>query len=179
MRTLQHASKTFADDLAAFCRSAAVPKEISDSVAAILADVRTRGDEAVAYYAAKFDGAKLRARDFRVPVADIAAAARRLPAAEARALAAARDNIVDFNQRKINSGNAPGHREPRSTDAGAEIDDALAWPRRGRRREQHGIVADTMARLRLAQAQLSSEKCVLGEIGARFSHGPFSSARNS
>lgn len=101
MRTLQHASKTFANDLAAFCRGAAVPKEISDSVAAILADVRTRGDEAVAYYAAKFDGAKLRARDFRVPAADIAAAAKRLPAAEAKALAAARDNIVDFNKRGL------------------------------------------------------------------------------
>ena len=62
MRTLHHASKTFADDLAAFCRGAVVPKEIADTVVAILADVRGRGDEAVAYYAAKFDGAKLRAR---------------------------------------------------------------------------------------------------------------------
>ena len=54
----------------------------SDAVAAILADVRNRGDEAVAYYAAKFDGAKLRARDFRVSANDLAAAAKRLPAAE-------------------------------------------------------------------------------------------------
>jgi hypothetical protein len=36
-----------------------------------------------------------------------------------------------------------------------------------------------MTRLRLAQVQLSSEERVLGEIGARFGHGPFSSARNS
>ena len=83
MRTLHHASKTFADELAAFCRGAVVPKEISDSVAAILADVRARGDEAIAYYAAKFDGAKLRARDFRVPVTDLAAAAKRLATAVA------------------------------------------------------------------------------------------------
>ena len=98
MRTLHHASKTFADELAAFCRGAIVPKEIVDSVAAILADVRTRGDEAVAYYAAKFDGAKLRARDFRVPAADLAGAAKRLPAAELKALQAARDNIVAYNK---------------------------------------------------------------------------------
>ena len=98
MRTLHHASKTFTDDLAAFCRGAIVPKEIVDSVAAILADVRVRGDEAVAYYAAKFDGAKLRARDFRVPAADLAAAAKRLPAADLRALAAARENIVAYNK---------------------------------------------------------------------------------
>jgi histidinol dehydrogenase len=101
MRTLHHASKSFADELAAFCRGALVPKEISDSVAAILADVRSRGDEAISYYAAKFDGAKLRARDFPVPAADLAAAAKRLPAAEMKALVAARDNIVAFNERGL------------------------------------------------------------------------------
>src|SRR3954470_126815 len=101
MRTLHHAAKTFHDDLAAFCRGADVPREISDSVAAILADVRVRGDEAVSYYAAKFDGAKLRGRDFRVPVADIAAAGKKLPAAELKALTAAHENIVDFNQRNL------------------------------------------------------------------------------
>jgi histidinol dehydrogenase len=85
MLTLHHASKTFRDDLAAFCRSATVPREISDAVAAILADVRARGDEAVSYYAAKFDGAKLRARDFRVPAADLAGAAKKITPAELRA----------------------------------------------------------------------------------------------
>jgi histidinol dehydrogenase len=84
MRTLHHASKTFADELAAFCRTATVSRETTDAVAAILADVRGRGDEAVAYYAAKFDGAKLRARDFRVPPTDLAAAAKRLTPAETR-----------------------------------------------------------------------------------------------
>ena len=66
MRTLHHASKTFSADLAAFCRGAVVPREIADSVAAILADVRARGDEALSYYAAKFDGAKLRGRGVHV-----------------------------------------------------------------------------------------------------------------
>ncbi|MES2693388.1 MAG: histidinol dehydrogenase, partial [Verrucomicrobiota bacterium] len=101
MRTLHHASKTFAEELAAFCRGAIVPKEISDSVAAILADVRGRGDEAVAYYAAKFDGAKLRARDFRVPVADIQAAVKKLPPAQMKALMAARENIVAYNKQGL------------------------------------------------------------------------------
>lgn len=101
MRTLTYASKTFADDLAAFCRGTVVPKEIADSVAAILADVRVRGDEAVAYYAAKFDGAKLRARDFRVQAGDLAAAAKRLPAAEMRALGAAHESIVAYNKRGL------------------------------------------------------------------------------
>ncbi len=101
MRTLHHASKTFQADLAAFCRGADVPPEITASVAAILADVRVRGDEAISYYAAKFDGAKLRGRDFRIPLAEIKAAAKRLPAAEAKALAAARDSIVAFNERGL------------------------------------------------------------------------------
>ena len=99
MRTINFSSKTFAEELGAFCRGAVVPKELTDTVTAILADVRQRGDEAVAYYAAKFDGAKLRARDFRVSAADMAAAAKRLPAAELKAIQAARDSIVAFNER--------------------------------------------------------------------------------
>lgn len=101
MRTLHHSSKTFSADLAAFCRSALVPREISDSVAAILADVRERADEAVVYYAAKFDGAKLRARDLRLKPTELEAAAKRLPAAEHRALVAARDSIMAYNRRGL------------------------------------------------------------------------------
>jgi histidinol dehydrogenase len=101
MRSLHHASKTFADELAAFCRGSVVPKEITDAVTGILADVRIRGDEAVAYYAAKFDGAKLRARDFRVSANDLAAGAKRLPAAETRALHAAHENIVAYHKHGI------------------------------------------------------------------------------
>ena len=101
MRTLHHSSKTFAEELAVFCRSAVVSKEIGDSVATILADVRQRGDEAVSYYAAKFDGAKLRAREFRVSPEAITNAVKKQPAAEAKALQAARENIVAFNKRGL------------------------------------------------------------------------------
>ena len=101
MRSLRFTDKNFAADLAAFCRGAAVPPEITASVAAILADVRARGDEAVAHYAAKFDGAKLRAGEFRVKPAEFAAATKRLPAAERRALVAARDSIIAFNRRNL------------------------------------------------------------------------------
>jgi histidinol dehydrogenase len=101
VRVIQFASKTFDSELADFCRGATVPKEIHDAVVSILADVRQRGDEAVSYYAAKFDGAKLRARDFRVKPAEIAAAAQRLPAAERKALVAAHENIVAFNKQSL------------------------------------------------------------------------------
>jgi histidinol dehydrogenase len=101
VRSLNFTDKTFAADLAAFCQGAVVAREISDSVAAILADVRARGDEALAYYAAKFDGAKLRARDFPLRPTDLAAAASRLPPADRRALIAARDSIEAFNRRGL------------------------------------------------------------------------------
>jgi histidinol dehydrogenase len=101
VRHLSIASKTFEAELNEFCQGAVVPREIADSVASILADVRQRGDEAVAYYAAKFDGAKLRARDFRVKPAELAATAKRLDAAEMKAMRAAHENIVAFNQRGL------------------------------------------------------------------------------
>jgi len=104
VRTLSFASKTFAADLAAFCQAANVPAEITQAVAAILADVRARGDLAVANYAAKFDGAKLRSREFRVTEAEIAAAARRLPRAEMRALREAHANVLAYNRRCLPSG---------------------------------------------------------------------------
>lgn len=101
MRLLAFSSKTFDSQLAAFCRESAVPREITESVAAILADVRARGDEAVSYYAAKFDGAKLRGRDFPVKEAEVRAAALRLPAAERRAMEAAHESVLAFNRRTL------------------------------------------------------------------------------
>ncbi|MET0263866.1 MAG: histidinol dehydrogenase [Rariglobus sp.] len=101
MRLLRTSSKTFQSDLADFCRSAAATKEIQDSVAAILADVRHRSDEAVAYYAAKFDGAKLRAREFRLKPTDLEAAFKALPVANRKAMEAAHENIVAFNKKGL------------------------------------------------------------------------------
>ncbi|MEO6569367.1 MAG: histidinol dehydrogenase, partial [Opitutaceae bacterium] len=86
---------------AAFCRGSIVPKEVAESVAAILADVRMRGDEAVGYYAAKFDSARLRPRDFPVREGELAAATKRLLPADLRALSAARENILAFNRRGL------------------------------------------------------------------------------
>ncbi len=101
MRRLRFNDRHFFAELAAFGRTAAVSREMAAAVSAILADVRARGDAAVARYAAKFDGAKLRPRDFRVAPAELAAAARRLPAGRRRAMAAARSSIVAFNRRGV------------------------------------------------------------------------------
>jgi histidinol dehydrogenase len=81
-----------------------VPQAIADSVSAILTDIKERGDEAITYYAAKFDGAKLRAREFRVKPTELEAASKRLPESEKRALIAARDSIIAFNKRGLPKG---------------------------------------------------------------------------
>lgn len=101
MRILSYSAKTFQDELAAFCRNSTVPKEISEAVAGILADVRQRGDEAVSYYAAKFDGAKLAPRAFRVKESELQAATKRLPAAERKALAATHAAVLAYNEKGL------------------------------------------------------------------------------
>lgn len=101
VRLLSFSSQSFDRDLASFCRGSGPPREILDSVAAILADVRQRGDEAASHYAAKFDGAKLRGRDFRIEAPELRAAARRVPAAMRKAIAAAHASIVAYHRRGL------------------------------------------------------------------------------
>jgi histidinol dehydrogenase len=120
MRTLRSDDKAFAADLASFCRGAEVPRAISSAVAKILAEVRARGDAAVAAYAAKFDGAKLRPRDFRVPEAALEAAAQSLPASDRRAMAAARRSIVQFHRQGIPTGWSG--RNPQGARVGEKFD---------------------------------------------------------
>jgi len=101
VRVLSTTDKSFADDLSSFCQNSIVPKEITDSVAAILSDVRQRGDEAISYYAAKFDGAKLAARTFRVKDSEVAAAIKRIPAADHKAIEGVLESVRAFNQRGL------------------------------------------------------------------------------
>jgi histidinol dehydrogenase len=104
VRTISFASKQFDSDLAVFCGGAGVSREISDSVTAILSDIRARGDVAVAHYALRFDGAKLSPREFRVPQRAIASAAKGLPAGGRAALKEAHAAILEFNRRNIPAG---------------------------------------------------------------------------
>ena len=101
MRTISFASKQFGSDLAAFCRGAAVSQDISDSVAAILSDIRARGDAAVAHYALKFDGVKLKPGEFKVAGRELAQAWKGLTADRRAALEAAHAAIEDFNRKTM------------------------------------------------------------------------------
>jgi histidinol dehydrogenase len=104
MRTLDFASKKFDSELALFCRGAAVPAAISRSVASILSGVRRGGDRAVARYALKFDGARLKPRQFRVRAGEIAAASRGLSPSGRRALRAVHAAVREFNAKTLPKG---------------------------------------------------------------------------
>ena len=77
------------------------PQPVVESVRAILADVRTRGDEALVDYTRRwdFDGASL--ETLRVTIPPIADARRLIPETIASGLELARERIADFHARQL------------------------------------------------------------------------------
>jgi len=73
--------------------------DVSAATAAIVADVRTRGDAAVLDYTARFDRLELTAATMRVTPDEIAAAVKAIDAETAGALALAADRIRSFHAR--------------------------------------------------------------------------------
>jgi histidinol dehydrogenase len=101
MPTLTSTAPDFPARLSAFCAAAAPTPQIAATVAAIIDDIRKRGDDALTHYIAKFDRATLRPADFRIPPAELAAAARSLPRDQLRALRSAHAALHDFNRRNL------------------------------------------------------------------------------
>jgi histidinol dehydrogenase len=101
MRLLRYSSRNFRSQLAAFCRAAAPARELQETVAAILADVRERGDAAVVDQAARIDKVALTPRRFRVTAAELAGAAAGLSSSDRAAFLAARANVQAFNRRTL------------------------------------------------------------------------------
>jgi len=104
VRLLSFNDRAFDSQLRAFADSASGSAAVSTAVAAILADVRRRGDKAVVEYVATFDRARLTPRRFRVSEAELKAAASGLPAAERRAIRAALAAVLAFNRRSLPKG---------------------------------------------------------------------------
>jgi histidinol dehydrogenase len=104
MRTLRFGSRNFRTQLASFCQTAAPSREMQEAVAAILADVRTRGDAAIIDQAARIDGAKLTPDRFRMPPAELARAARTLADRDRVAFEIARLNVRAFNRMTVPQG---------------------------------------------------------------------------
>jgi histidinol dehydrogenase len=82
-------------------RAVAIDADLMNLVSGIVADVRTRGDEALIEYAARFDGVHLKVSELRVPEETL----RRLAAvADARFMTALRvavQNVREFHERQL------------------------------------------------------------------------------
>jgi len=77
---------------------------VRDAAAAIVADVRARGDEALLEYTRRYDGWNpARAADLVAGPADLARAWRSLPVAGRRALRTAADRIESFHRRETDA----------------------------------------------------------------------------
>lgn len=93
-----------------------VSEDVNKTVAAIIADVRARGDAALIDYTAKFDRLELTAETLRVPEADLAAAEAKCEPKTVEALKLAAERIAAFHQRQLPEA------EDRFTDeAGVEL----------------------------------------------------------
>ncbi|MBY0269779.1 MAG: histidinol dehydrogenase [Burkholderiales bacterium] len=80
---------------------AAQDPQVDATVAAILADVKTRGDAAVLEYTRKFDGVSANAlAELEIPRAELQAALARIPAVRREALEAAVARVRDYHQRQ-------------------------------------------------------------------------------
>ena len=103
LRRLETDGAGFEAELAALARGGATRDEtLQDAVRRILADVRTRGDDAVLEYAARFDGLQARSvGELEVPKRRLQEALDRIPAAQAAALRSATGRIRAFHERQV------------------------------------------------------------------------------
>jgi histidinol dehydrogenase len=104
MNRLDTTSATFEADFAALLAQARETSESVDApVAAIIADVRARGDAALCDYTARFDRLSLSADRLRVTAAEIDAAVATVPAGLAAALDLAATRIEAFHRAQMPS----------------------------------------------------------------------------
>ncbi len=94
--------------------------QVDATVAAILADVKTRGDVAVLEYTKKFDGVSASAlTELEIPQAELRAALVRIPAARRQALEAAAARVRDYHERQRTQ--SWGYTDADGTELGQQI----------------------------------------------------------
>ena len=74
----------------------AFPQEAEDAASAVLGDIRRRGDAAVADAVAKFEGAKLAPRSFRIVLPAVRELEKSVPRATVRAVKSAHAGVLAF-----------------------------------------------------------------------------------
>lgn len=102
MRRLSTTQPDFEQRLAALLAfEAAQDPQVDATVAAILADVKTRGDAAVLEYTARFDGVKAETlAALEIPKSELQAALARIPAARRAALEAAAARVREYHEKQ-------------------------------------------------------------------------------
>ena len=87
--------------VARFLQRSAFPEEAEKAAAEVLAAIRAEGDAAVARYVAKFEGAKLTPKKFRVTDRELAAAEAQVPSALKRAVKDAHARVMRFSKASL------------------------------------------------------------------------------
>jgi len=103
IRQLSSSAVNFSAELdALLAYEATADEKLEATVAAILADVRARGDEAVLEYTAKFDRMSLPDADaMELPREELRAAFDNLPVEQRIALEAAAQRVTDYHQKQV------------------------------------------------------------------------------
>ena len=91
----------FQQALDRFISNAAKSSDVAAVVTDVLADVRRRGDAALLEYTEKFDGARLEAKDLRVPAADLKKAVFQLGVADRLAIRESIALVKDFHKKTL------------------------------------------------------------------------------
>jgi histidinol dehydrogenase len=124
IRRLSTSAANFESEFAALRHwSGETDAAIEDRVAAILADVRTRGDAAVLEYTKRFDALELpSAAALEIPRRDLDAALASIPVAQRDALEAAAARIRRYHERQLEAcGRSWSFREPDGTLLGQKV----------------------------------------------------------
>jgi len=101
MRVLSYGDAAYERFVKKLKRRAIPSDQERDYVAEIVAEVGKRGDAALVDFAAKFDNAKIRAKDLRVSEEEMAAARAQVSKETKAAIAASRKNIHAFAKRSM------------------------------------------------------------------------------
>lgn len=101
MKRLDYQDTAYGEDVERLLERGGTDEQLEREVAGILAEVRRRGDAALAYYAGVFDRVALQPRQFRVKTADIRKASGQLKPAQRKAIRDACRQVRDFSEQRI------------------------------------------------------------------------------
>lgn len=101
MKTISYTQKDFGALMNALYKRPSYPSEIEEGVKTIILDVKKNGNKALAKYAEKFDGAKLKHSQFLVSEKEIGDAAKELDSSAKKAIETAIKNVTAFAKKKL------------------------------------------------------------------------------